>query len=70
MFTGFNMTEKSLKTREARLTAYHRIIEAFKFAYAQRSKLGDPEFVSNVTQVWNVSLLLKTHKIKVFKLYF
>lgn len=70
MFIGFNMTEKSLKTREARLTAYHRIIEAFKFAYAQRSELGDPEFVSNVTQVWNVSLPLKTHKIKVFKLYF
>lgn len=54
MFIGFNMTEKSLKTREARLTAYHRIIEAFKFAYAQRSELGDPEFVSNVTQVWNM----------------
>lgn len=53
------MTESSLKTRAARLTAYHRIIEAFKFAYAQRSELGDPEFVSNVTQVWNVSLLLK-----------
>lgn len=70
MFIGFNMTEKSLKTREARLTAYHRIIEAFKFAYAQRSELGDPEFVSNITQVWNVSLPLKTHRIKVFKLYF
>lgn len=54
MFIGFNMTEKSLKTREARLTAYHRIIEAFKFAYAQRSELGDPEFVSNITQVWNM----------------
>lgn len=54
MFIGFNMTENSLKTREARLTAYHRIIEAFKFAYAQRSELGDPEFVSNVTQVWNM----------------
>lgn len=51
---GFNMTEKSLKTREARLTAYHRIIEAFKFAYAQRSELGDPEFVSNVTQVTKI----------------
>lgn len=70
MFIGFNMTENSLKTREARLTAYHRIIEAFKFAYAQRSELGDPEFEANVTQVWNVSLPLKTHRIKVFKLYF
>lgn len=58
MFTGFNMTESSLKTEAARLTAYHRIIEAFKFAYAQRSELGDPEFESNVTQVWNVSLSL------------
>ncbi|XP_048773749.2 glutathione hydrolase 1 proenzyme-like isoform X2 [Ostrea edulis] len=48
---GYNMTSQSLKTKESRLTAYHRMIEAFKFAYAQRSELGDPAFVPNVTEV-------------------
>jgi gamma-glutamyltranspeptidase/glutathione hydrolase/leukotriene-C4 hydrolase len=50
------MTPKSLKTEESRLTAYHRMIEAFKFAYAQRSILGDPAFDSNVTEVSTCTL--------------
>ena len=44
------MKGDNLKTKEDRVKTYHRIIEAYKFAYAKRSELGDTRKI-NITQV-------------------
>lgn len=45
---GYEMTPTDLGSDDASVLTYHRIIEAFKFAYAWRSRLGDPAFNSEV----------------------
>ncbi|KAK3107382.1 hypothetical protein FSP39_013344, partial [Pinctada imbricata] len=44
---GFKMAPMILKRKTEKLLAYHRIVEAFKFAYAKRTYLGDQRFNEN-----------------------
>ena len=49
-YTGYNFTEDSRKDLDSSILTYHRITEAFKFAYAYRALLGDEDHW-NVTEV-------------------
>lgn len=41
---GYNMTAADRKDINSKVLTYHRIVEAFKFAYAYRALLGDEDF--------------------------
>ena len=44
IFLGFNFNSDDVADIGAKTLAYHRIVEAFKFAYGKRSALGDEEY--------------------------
>ena len=42
---GYKLRPSDIGSPESKILTYHRTIEAFKFAYAKRTALGDEEFV-------------------------
>ncbi|XP_006817778.1 uncharacterized protein LOC102809523, partial [Saccoglossus kowalevskii] len=57
---GYNLT-KSLHNDPL---TYHRLIEAFKFAYAQKTRLGDPKYVPDVNNLTNI-IITKENALKI-----
>ncbi|KAI0241003.1 Glutathione hydrolase 1 proenzyme [Lamellibrachia satsuma] len=52
---GYKWSNQTLSTLNGRILSYHRIAEAFKFAYARRSQLGDEDFLDLSQLVANMT---------------
>ena len=50
LFAGYHFSSRNFDNTYATTETIHKMIESFKFAYAQRAYLGDEDFV-NVTEV-------------------
>ncbi|GFO36684.1 gamma-glutamyltranspeptidase 1 [Plakobranchus ocellatus] len=64
ILAGYNMKPSDIATKEGEILTYHRIIEAFKFAFAKRTELGDEDFVDISQVVMNMTSLMFGESIR------
>ncbi|KAJ9577927.1 hypothetical protein L9F63_025212, partial [Diploptera punctata] len=60
---GYNFTSESIKDINSTILTYHRMIEAFKFAYARRPEIGDPDYINIKDLIDNLQSRKYAHDI-------